>query len=193
MAQSPKGSSTSPIYKKKDPKSKDGTKTEDQWAGPNTGRQLDVMQAIFGECLCGDAATLFTNSSKFPTAQFVLLDGIECISLGAVVDEQSARERVMRTVSQLITSTERLISVGYVKDGVPPSTNSTNGKQGEILKQFRKVTEVLPLNVWKRKNIEASKNPRRGGEFVFPLVIGSAIEYLTVRISHAIYLLFEIE
>lgn len=154
-------------------------------------KQLDVMQAIFGECLCADAVTLFTGSSKLPVAQFVLLDGIECIALGAVVDEQNPRERVIRTVAQLITNTERLIGVGYIRDGVRPSPATESNKitsdglvdedgQGQLLVYFEKVTQVLPLNVWKRKNQEASKGSRRGNfsEFVFPLAIGSTIDYL---------------
>lgn len=149
-------------------------------------KRLDVMQAIFGECLCADAVTLFTGSSKFPSAQFIVMDGIECIALGAVVDEQSPRERVMRTISQLATDAERLISVGFLKDGSPPHSSSNAASetnedgQEKILIQFRKVTETLPLDVWRRKNTEASKKSRRGNytEFVFPLAIGSAVDYL---------------
>ena len=144
-------------------------------------KRLDVMQAIFGECLCADTVSLFTNSSKYPAAQFAMLDGIECIALGAVTDEQSPRERVMRTASLLITDTERLISIGYLKDGPPaspgPSPEKDRGNQENILIQFNKITESLPYEVWRRKNTE-----KRGGygEFTLPLAIGSAVEYLKV-------------
>lgn len=162
---------------------------------PKTRKKLDVMQAIFGECLCADAITLFNTNgtSKLPNAQFVLLDGIECIALGAVVDEQKPVQRVMRTVDQLITNTARLIGVGYIKDGVQPSSASESANmandalvdedgQGQLLRYYEKITEVLPLNVWKRKHLEATSKPNRRGnmnaEFVFPLAIGSTIDYL---------------
>lgn len=163
------------------------------------------MQAIFGECLCADAVTFFTSgtSSRLPPAQFVLLDGVECVSLGAVVDEQNPRERVVRTVERLTTSTERLVGVGYLKDGARPSSGAESmdvaadglvdeDGQGQLLKYFEKVTEVLPLNVWRRKNLEATSSRSGGGggagrgrgrndaanEFVFPLAIGSTVDYL---------------
>ena len=149
-------------------------------------KRLDVMQAIFGECLCADTVTLFTKSSKYPVAQFAMLDGIECIALGAVTDEQSARERVMRTVSLIITDTERLISLGYLVDGPPPSSELSSekkrGDQESILIQYKKITESLPYEVWKRKNTDQSQKGRRGGygEFTLPLAIGSAVEHLKV-------------
>jgi len=172
------------LNKKKDGKNDD---INSYSGNSNEPKQLNVMQAIFGECLCADAVTLFTNSSKLPAIQFASLDGIECIGLGAVVDEQSSRERVLRTASQLILDTERLISVGYLRDGLQPVSPSNdainrNKKAGELLKKFKKITESLPLDVWRRKNKEAGKS-RRGSysEFVLPLAIGSAVEHLKVR------------
>eukprot|EP00957_Ditylum_brightwellii_P113762 8673429-Ditylum_brightwellii.AAC.1 len=63
---------------------------------PRQGKKLSVFSALFGECLCADGflgAAANSGAGKRPAAQFIKLDGIECIALGAVADEQTARQR----------------------------------------------------------------------------------------------------
>lgn len=197
------------------PSRKPKSKTTMRVPQPHSGKQLNVMQAMFGECMCTDAVNLFNNNStnndennlNMKQPQYLMLNGIECISLGAVIDEQSPRERVMRTAGQLLNNPSRSICVGYLLDGErpeppalavenqqqphPPTDSSINNKESnhnneeeedspnKLKLYFRKVTKNYPIEQWTNKILENSK--RKGfynNEIVLPLSIGSAADHI---------------
>lgn len=76
------------------------------------------------------------------STQFVQLQGIRFIGLGAVVDELTPRERVYDTLEVFRTKSERLVTIGYLLDSDVDSTAQPHA--------LEKVVETLPLDVWVR-------------------------------------------
>jgi tetratricopeptide (TPR) repeat protein len=75
--------------------------------------------------------------------QFVELQGLQFIGLGALADELTPRERVYDTLEQLRTRTERLVCIGYLID--KPSTEERGAS-------ITKTTYTVPLDVWAKTN-----------------------------------------
>eukprot|EP00978_Attheya_sp_CCMP212_P039183 scaffold201463_cov44-Attheya_sp.AAC.1 len=123
-------------------------------------KPLTLMTAVFGECFCYGSRCPIpeeTVSSKPHGSQFVALDGIECLALGAMTDEQTPKQRVIETVRQLSTQPERLISVGYLMEGAelapttngsPISANTSTHRNMEALAKYDRITMSIPLEVW---------------------------------------------
>lgn len=111
---------------------------------PTTPRTkpLSVMRAIIGDCLC-EPFPFNENRGLSQTSQFVSLHGVESISLGAVVDELTAEQRVKDTLDQLTAETKRMISIGYLVDS--PTVSSNQVSVGETTK----LTETVDLQVWR--------------------------------------------
>lgn len=94
---------------------------------------LSIVSAILGECLC-DPFPL-PERSLDENRQFIQLRGIEFITLGAVVDELSAKQRIQESVHRLISSQgDRLINIGLLLDD----------ESNKVLK----TTKTIPLYVW---------------------------------------------
>ena len=94
---------------------------------------LSIVSAILGECLC-DPFTLPERGLDV-NRLFIQLRGIEFISLGAVVDELSAKQRIKESVQRLLSSkTDRLINIGFLLDD----------ESNKILK----ITQSIPLYIW---------------------------------------------
>eukprot|EP00934_Nitzschia_sp_Nitz4_P004843 Nitzschia sp. Nitz4//scaffold286_size23798//17959//19219//NITZ4_008454-RA/size23798-augustus-gene-0.14-mRNA-1//1//CDS//3329545750//4833//frame0 len=108
-------------------------------------KNLTLVQTLIGECLC---APLSTGDAKItsPTTQFLELNGIQYISLGAVMDELSPKERVHFTLEQLSTKAELLVSIGYLKDGNDDPTSQ--------------LIESIPLDIWEQ-NYPSDRNMTR--------------------------------
>jgi len=107
------------------------------------GKPMSVMRAILGECMC-EPFPFADNRGLSQTSQFVELHGVECISLGAVVDELSPDQRIRETLEQLTASHKRMISIGYLVDEEMPRVSANQVVVGEK----RKVTETIDLDVW---------------------------------------------
>jgi hypothetical protein len=131
-------------------------------------RPLSVMQALLGECLCAEPFPFTENRGLSQNTQFIELHGIEFISLGAMADELTPKQRVSETVEQLLNAnTERLISIGYLVDDEPKNSEA---RQQEVAARYgihngaaappRKVTATVPLVVWK-KNYPNDRNMSR--------------------------------
>ena len=103
-------------------------------------KPFGIMGSIIGECLCEPFLRNKNNQQGgqqqqqglSPSAQYVQLQGIQYIGLGAVVDELTPKERVYDTLEQLTSRTSRMISIGYIVDNA----------------QGQKVTEAIPLELW---------------------------------------------
>eukprot|EP00549_Striatella_unipunctata_P019837 CAMPEP_0118676560 /NCGR_PEP_ID=MMETSP0800-20121206/2118_1 /TAXON_ID=210618 ORGANISM="Striatella unipunctata, Strain CCMP2910" /NCGR_SAMPLE_ID=MMETSP0800 /ASSEMBLY_ACC=CAM_ASM_000638 /LENGTH=351 /DNA_ID=CAMNT_0006572093 /DNA_START=137 /DNA_END=1192 /DNA_ORIENTATION=+ len=100
-------------------------------------KPLSVMTTILGECMCAEPFFRVAERGRAPSAQFLTISGIECISLGAVTNESSAKRRVDDTVSQLASRPERLASIGYLID---------HEMKGEPIK----LADSIPLDVWEK-------------------------------------------
>ena len=146
--------------------------------------ELTVMQTLFSRCLCSESKWMFSSPS--PQIELVSLDGIECIALGAVTDESSARERVELTVTLLATRTDRLINVGYLKKiplSAMPSKHEEkrDDKDGESKPSFENVAEVIPIEAWKENSSRSSsKDNRSPDNHILPLDVGTVIEQIKV-------------
>lgn len=93
----------------------------------NINKRLNLVQLLLGRCgMC----TAFEGRGLFSSGntQFVELQGLRFIGLGALADELSPIERVHDTLEQLKTRTERLISIGYLLD--PPFEGGNDGAHG---------------------------------------------------------------
>lgn len=109
------------------------------------GKPMSFMRAILGECMCEPFP--FTDTKGFgQSSQFVELHGVECISLGAVVDELSPDQRIRETLEQLTAEPKRMISIGYLVDNEEAQKTIGNNK----------ITETIDLDVW-RKNYPDDK------------------------------------
>jgi hypothetical protein len=110
-----------------------------------TSQRQNIMSALLGNCgmMCASFPEPKESNLTMST-QFIQLHGLRFIGLGAVVDELTPKERVYDTLEQLTTRTERMISIGYLID--IPSIMAENRylQSGPF-----KVTETLPLDVWK--------------------------------------------
>jgi len=84
---------------------------------------------------CAPGMPFSSSSSR----QFVELQGLQFIGLGALVDELTPRERVYDTIEQVKTRTERLVSIGYILDEEDHRLCSSAHK-----------TETVPLDVWNK-------------------------------------------
>jgi hypothetical protein len=93
------------------------------------------------------------NRGLSQASQFVELHGVECISLGAVVDELSPEQRIRETLEQLTAEPKRMISIGYLVDEEAPRASANQVAVGETTK----LTETIDLDVW-RKNYPDDKN-----------------------------------
>ena len=140
-------------------------------SAPN--EELTVMQTLFSKCLCSESKWMFSSPSS--QIELVSLDGVECIALGAVTDEHSARERVELTVTLLATRTDRLINVGYLKQIQLPS----NEKDRPL---FENVAEVIPFEAWKENTARSSSN--KADSHILPLDVGTVIEQIKVSRSY---------
>jgi hypothetical protein len=108
------------------------------------GKPMSVMRAILGDCMCEPFP--FTDSRGLgQSSQFVELHGVECISLGAVVDELSPEQRIRDTLEQLTTAPKRMISIGYLVDEETPRASANQVTVGE---KGGKLTETIDLDVW---------------------------------------------
>jgi len=117
------------------------------------GKPMSVMRAILGECMC-EPFPFTDNKGLSQSSQFVGLHGVECISLGAVVDELSPEQRIRDTLEQLTTEPKRMISIGYLIDEEKPRASANQVAVGETPS---KVTETIDLDVW-RKSYPDDKN-----------------------------------
>lgn len=82
-----------------------------------------------------------------PTTQFVELEGIRFIGLGAVVDELTPRQRVYDTLEVSRTKSERLVTIGYLLDKESPLAQSEPPSRN---RQQEKRVETVPLHTWLR-------------------------------------------
>jgi hypothetical protein len=127
-----------------------GTSSKLQKTSPRRGSGLEFLSILFGECLCTDDFRIRESgystfsSSKSQTIELV---GVECISLGAVVEELTPMQRVKKTIEQLSTNTERLISVGYIKEDYD-FEGDNEFKLPVSAKQRNKIMETMPLEVY---------------------------------------------
>ena len=121
-----------------------------QTAKPSKAKPMSVMRAILGECMC-EPFPFSDNRGLSQTSQFIELHGVECISLGAVVDELSPEQRIRETLEQLTAEPKRMISIGYLVDEETPKTSQI------AVQEATKVTETVDLDVW-RKNYPDDKN-----------------------------------
>ena len=113
---------------------------------------LDIISILFGDCLCVDAfRARESGQSTFSSSksQIIKLAGIECISLGAVIEELSPKQRVDRTIQQLATNIERLVSVGYIREE-HKVTNEKDLKLPLSSMKKEKVVETIPLEVYEQ-------------------------------------------
>ena len=110
-----------------------------------------------------------TSKSSFVPQQFVQLQGLGIISLGALEDELSPQQRVWDTFQQSTTSssrTDRLISIGYLvrqeevssegnvrssgddnEDDIDVDNKKPNKKQ-QRQQRFTMTTQSIPYDVW---------------------------------------------
>lgn len=132
---------------------------------PNNKR-LNLVQMLIGRCSGLDCTMEGRTSSMcatFPAAaaecrgmglsstQFVELQGLRFIGLGALADELSPKDRVHDTVEQLATRTERLIFIGYLVD---PTFDKSEELLAESSTRVCQKTETVPLDVWNNNNSE---------------------------------------
>ena len=115
-------------------------------------KPMSVMRAILGDCMC-EPFPFTDNRGLSQSSQFVELHGVECISLGAVVDELSPEQRIRETLEQLTAEPKRMISIGYLVDEEVPRASANQVVDGETTK----LTETIDLDVW-RKNYPDDKN-----------------------------------
>ena len=101
--------------------------------GPTTTKPLNSLKELFGDCICVDPVDFKDLDAS---NQFIELNGIEFIGLGAVTDELSPKDRVYYTMQQISESAERLISIGRL---VADETELA-----------RMTTESVPLDIWKK-------------------------------------------
>lgn len=171
----------SPKGKSAKSKANGGDRTRKMQHTPN--EELTVMQTLFSKCLCSDSKFMF--SSPRTQIELVSLDGIECIALGAVTDEHSARERVELTVTLLATRTDRLINVGYLKNIsnslIPPKTKEErDSEEDESRPNFKNIAEVMPIEAWKENAASSapSNDSRSQDNHILPLDVGTVIEQI---------------
>jgi hypothetical protein len=111
---------------------------------PVPKKPLNLVTAMLGDCLCQPLQQFHSGRGLTASTQFVELHGIRFIGLGALVDELTPRERVYDTLEQLTTRTQRLISIGDLRDEDVLVSSATS----EGHKVCRKVAETVPLDVW---------------------------------------------
>lgn len=121
-------------------------------ASSNHSKRLDLIHLLIGNCtgMCAAFPSRAANAARRGGAecpsrsdfQFVELQGLRFIGLGALADELTPRERVYDTLEQLRTRTERLISIGYFID------KPVEDGEGSIVK----TTFTVPLDVWSQTN-----------------------------------------
>jgi hypothetical protein len=124
----------------------------------NHSKRLEIIHLLIGNCtgMCATfpsrAANAVRRGGADPASrsdfQFVELQGLRFIGLGAVVDELTPRERVYDTLEQLRTRTERLISIGYFID------KPVEDGEGSIVK----TTFTVPLDVWNQNNDDSRRS-----------------------------------
>jgi hypothetical protein len=124
----------------------------------NHSKRLDLIHLLIGNCtgMCATFPSRAANAARRGGAepasrsdfQFVELQGLRFIGLGALVDELTPRERVYDTLEQLRTRTERLISIGYFID-----KPVENGEGSTV-----KTTFTVPLDVWSQTNDDSDRS-----------------------------------
>lgn len=105
-----------------------------------------ISLLISNVCQCGPSLSFSENRGVSPASQLVVLQGIQFIGLGAVMDELTPRERVYDTIEQLTTRTDRIISVGYLLDR--ESEMEVPGASENSRRVKLKDTETIPLDIW---------------------------------------------
>lgn len=100
--------------------------------------------------------------------QFVELQGLRYIGLGALVDELSPKERVYDTLEQLRTRTERLISIGYLVDKHPSEHNHHQSSNSAVA-STSKTTQTVPLDVWNINNRDTRQSMSKHVELIVEL------------------------
>jgi hypothetical protein len=129
-------------------------KEDDIWPARELGaagqsqnnKRVNLVTTLIGNCICAPFP-LHVQEGLSLSAQFVELQGLQYIGLGALSDELSAKERVYDTLEQLTTRTERLISIGYLS-----AKQSSNAASPKLV---TKSTKTVPLDVWAKNYPEA--------------------------------------
>lgn len=132
------------------------------------GKPMSVMRLILGECMC-EPFPFSDNRGLSQTSQFVELHGVECISLGAVIDELSPDQRIRETLEQLTAAPKRMISIGYLVDEENPVRASGNQVAVNESANSNKITETVDLDVW-RKNYPDDKNMSKPVAHIIKLI-----------------------
>ena len=141
------------------------------------GKRLEqsIINKMLSRFFCASEEETPSLTRK-PCINTTSLNGIECIGLGAAVDEQSPLERVHRSVTQLRSNVIGLISVGRLY-----SLDSFISKPSPSIEEPDKCNlsssigfDVKKYEDWTRDDMESFS------EVVLPLDIGVAIEYLKV-------------
>jgi len=114
---------------------------------PPRNDELSVMSTLFSKCLCAGPQVKSSPSR----IELVALKGIECIALGAVSDEHSAKEQVELTIKTV--KLDRIVYVGYLAN---------------------KELEVIPFDAWKATSSNSDNH-------IIPLDVGTVIEQLKVQ------------
>jgi hypothetical protein len=133
-------------------------KTSAKAPSSNRSKRLDLIHLLVGNCtgMCATFPSRATGATRRggiePASrsdyQFVELQGLRFIGLGALVDELTPRERVYDTLEQLRTRTERLISIGYFVD------KPVEDRDGSVVK----TTFTVPLDVWSQTNDDSDRS-----------------------------------
>jgi len=113
---------------------------------PNTKpRPFSLLKSFIGECIC-EVMPSTDGKGLSATSQFVELHGLQYISLGAVTDELTPKQRIKDTLEHLGTQVERLVSIGYLVDDDDDTSASGTAGGGRAKKR----AESIPLEVWSR-------------------------------------------
>ena len=117
-------------------------------------KPLSLVESLISQCLCASAPNYEIFKHKTETScQFVELQGIQFIGLGAVVDELTPRERVYDTLEVFRTKSDRILNIGYLLDG----TDGTHEKS----------VETVPYEIWaKDHDASMSKDVQKIVELV---------------------------
>jgi hypothetical protein len=158
------------------PKIPSNWKTSANGPSSNRSKRLDLIHLLIGNCtgMCATFPSRATSATRRggtePASrsdyQFVELQGLRFIGLGALVDELTPRERVYDTLEQLRTRTERLISIGYFVDKPLEDGNGS----------MVKTTFTVPLDVWSQTNDDSDRSSVSNQ-------VQTIVDLTTVRVS----------
>jgi hypothetical protein len=141
---------------------------------PPKERALNLVRVLMGNCFCdtslGGGASVFDKAAA--STQFVELHGILFIGLGCMSDELTPSARVYDTLQQLQSRTARMVSIGYLVDDDDAATLSSHNSHNNHDADIRKMTQTVPLDVWKQTYPQDAHMSRPVQKLVDALEVG---------------------